>query len=134
MGLFSIQLPPGWQFFPDLHGGGVIPPGSQGVLHFHSERVADSAELPNLSRMLAGFVTLHHQPVATDQLRRLSINGSDAFAWQYVDKSEQAVRLWVVGNDAAWVFINFQASPLVAASLESEIDGIVGSLTMAMEE
>lgn len=105
--LFSVDVPDGWQFFADEHGGSLITPCQTAVLHIHSEGVSDPAELPNLTRMLAGFLTLHHKPVATDELLPIKVPEALCFAYQYAE-SERAVRVWIIGNEKAWAFLNFQ--------------------------
>lgn len=105
--LFSVAIPEGWEFFADEHGGSLITPCQTAVLHIHSEGVTDAAELPNLTRMLAGFLTLHHKPVATDELLSIKLPGALCFAYQYADL-ERAVRVWIIGNEKAWAFLNFQ--------------------------
>lgn len=105
--LFSLAVPEGWQFFADEQGGSLITPCQTAVLHIHSEAVSDAAELPNLTRMLAGFLTLHHKPVATDDLLPIKVPGALCFAYQYAE-GERAVRVWIVGNEKAWAFLNFQ--------------------------
>lgn len=105
--LFSVAVPEGWQFFPDDQGGSLITPCQEAVLHIHAEAVEDVSELPNLTRMLAGFLTQHHKPVATDELLAVKLSGALCFAYQYAEL-ERAVRLWIVGNEKAWAFLNFQ--------------------------
>ncbi|MBX3167834.1 MAG: hypothetical protein KF760_10500 [Candidatus Eremiobacteraeota bacterium] len=105
--LFSLAVPEGWQFFADDQGGSLITPCQTAVLHIHSEAVSDPAELPNLTRMLAGFLTLHHKPVATDELLPIKVAGALCFAYQYAEL-ERVVRVWILGNEKAWAFLNFQ--------------------------
>ena len=114
-GLLSFELPPDWEWYPDGQGGGAIPPDRQSVLHVRAERVEDAAQLPNLSRMLAGFLTGHVRPVATDELHPFSVVGGQGFAWHYLEEWEsegppriQSVWLWVMGNEQTWTFVNFQ--------------------------
>jgi len=107
--LFDPQIPDGWEFFPDEQGGSLIAPCRTAILHIHAEAVSDPRELPNLTRMLAGFLTLHHKPVATDELLPIKLSGALCFAYQYAD-GPRAVRVWIVGNEKTWAFINFQVS------------------------
>ena len=128
-----MQLPPSWSWFPDEAGGAAVfqPAGqtASSVLHIHVEGVDDSESLPNLSRMLAGFLTLRGRPVATDDLLELDLPNTQAFAWQY-QEGEQAVRVWVAGNELAWAFINFHCPVLLEAELRSDVDLIVASLVL----
>ena len=133
-GLFSIEVPEGWQFFPDEHGGGLIPPDKSAVVHLYGEAVEDPADLPNLSRMLAGFITLRGKAVAPDDLFRLQIKEYPAFAWRSQEKGKKAVRMWVVGNEFAWVFINFQADLDAESRWRLDVDRIVASLDLMEAE
>ena len=105
--LFAVEIPEKWEFFADEHGGSLIAPCQTAVLHIHAEAVTDAADLPNLTRMLAGFLTLHHGPVATDELLPIKLPGALCFAYQYAE-GQRAVRVWIIGNEAAWAFVNFQ--------------------------
>ncbi|MBS2039806.1 hypothetical protein JST97_32780 [bacterium] len=122
--LFSLPVPEGWQFYPDDHGGSLITPCRTGVLHLHAEKVADVSELPNLTRMLAGFLTLHHKPVATDELLPIKLPGALCFAYQYSD-GERAVRVWIVGNEKAWTFLNFQVPLASHAAYTAVVDSLI---------
>lgn len=122
--LFSVDVPEGWQFFADEHGGSLISPCQTSVLHIHSEGVSDPAELPNLTRMLAGFLTLHHKPVATDELLPVKLTGALCFAYQYAEM-ERAVRVWIIGNEKAWAFLNFQVPFARQIEYRTVIDQLV---------
>lgn len=122
--LFDCPVPPGWEFHPDEHGGGMVSAGRDAVLHVHAEEVTDPAELPNLSRMLAGFLTAHHKPVHTKELLALKLPGALGFAWQYLD-GDRAVRVWIVGHDRAWAFLNFQCPVAVEPEYREVVDGVV---------
>jgi len=122
--LFSFEAPEGWQFFADEHGGSLITPCQTAVLHIHSEGVSDPAELPNLTRMLAGFLTLHHKPVATDELLPIKLPGALCFAYQYAEM-ERAVRVWIIGNEKAWAFLNFQVPFARQIEYRTVIDQLV---------
>lgn len=122
--LFSLAVPEGWQFFADDQGGSLIAPCQTAVLHVHAEAVSDPAELPNLTRMLAGFLTLHHKPVATDDLLPIRVPGALCFAYQYAE-TERVVRVWIVGNEKAWAFLNFQVPYEREAGYRSTVDGLI---------
>ena len=124
--LYELQLPEDWLYVPDEAGGSAIPPEKDAVLHIHCEAVVDPSKLHNLSRMLAGFVTLHHRPVATDQLLEMEWEEAIGFAWQYLEESSgRAVRLWIVGHEDAWAFINFQCPEAREIGLRGQVDAIV---------
>ena len=108
------------------------------VLHIRAERVRDAAELPNLSRMLAGFLTEHVTPVATDELRAFQVEEVLGFAWQYreewEDEGERAVRVWVLGNELAWCFVSFQG-PIDSVQRDLQlVDNAIVSFRFARPE
>ncbi len=124
--LFQIEFPEDWTFYADEHGGGLVSPCRKAVLHFYAEAVHDAAELPNLSRMLAGFLTQHHRPVATDDLRQIKLPGALAFSWQFLDSLQnRAVRVWIIGNEKAWAFANFHSPLDLEPDLRSAVDQII---------
>ena len=149
--LIQFQLPPQWSWHPDEAivtppsvplkgetGGGAVPPERDCVLHFRAERVEDPTELPNLSRMMASFLTYHVRPVATDELHSFNVGGGLGFAWQYMEEWEgdptspsgpiQAIRVWVVGNEVAWVFINFQGPREIVRQRREAVEEVISSL------
>lgn len=129
--LFQLDLPEGFTWRREAGGGAALSLQPPGVLHFTVEPVENPEELPNLSRMLANFVTLHVKPVATDQLMRFQLPNSLGFAWQYREDLEggdsRLWRVWVVGNHHAYAFISFncalehqeQFQPLVDEAIRS---------------
>ena len=125
---FEIDSPTGWEFYADEdeQGGSWIPPCRGGVLHIHSEPVTDVSKTPALSRLLANFVTLHHQPVATDELLRWKIPGCLCYAWQYAEQG-QAVRLWMIGNESHWAFATFQAPLEAEPQLRQCVDEMISN-------
>lgn len=127
--IFELPAPSDWTFYPDEHGGSWIPPCQSAVLHVHAELVSDPAELPNLTRMLAGFLTQHHRPVATDELLPIKIPEALCFSWQYMEIApegwERVVRLWIVGNEKAWAFVNFQLPLTRMEALNEVVDGMI---------
>lgn len=106
---FSLELPDGWLVRRDDDRIYLISPEPPGVLCCTSEWVEDAEELPNLSRMLAGFLTRTGHPVATDELLRISnIGGGEGFCWQYFEGSTFH-RLWIFGNQACWLLWTFSS-------------------------
>ena len=128
--LFAMEIPEGWHFFADEHGGSLIPPCQTAVLHIHAEAVVDAAELPNLTQMLAGFLTLHHRPVATDELLPIKLPGALCFAYQYAE-GPRAVRVWIMGDEAAWAFVNFQVPLDRESEYRATVDGWVRSFQIS---
>lgn len=124
--LFLVEFPDDWTYYPDEHGGGVVSPCRRAVLHFYAEAVENPSELPNLSRMLAGFLTQHHRPVATDELLQIKLPGALAFSWQFLDAMQnRAVRVWVIGNEKAWTFANFHAPLDLEPQLRPSVDQMI---------
>jgi hypothetical protein len=128
--LFALEVPEGWLFYADDHGGSLIPPCKTAVMHIHAEAVTDVAELPNLTRMLAGFLTLHHSPVATDELLPIKLPGALCFAYQYAEGA-RAVRVWVLGNESAWAFVNFQVPLDREREYRSVVDQMIRSFQVS---
>ena len=130
--LIQFELPPEWQWYPDESGGGAVPPDRQSVLHVRAESVDDPAELPNLSRMMASFLTYHLRPVATDELMPFSVGGGLGYTWQYMEEWEeepriQAIRVWVMGNERAWAFANFQGPAALVQTSREQVDRVISS-------
>ena len=134
-GLIQLKFPPEWSWHPDELGGGAVPPERDCVFHVRAEPVEDVTELPNLSRMLASFLTYHVRPVATDELHSFAVGGGLGYAWQYMEEWEapeergpiQAIRVWVVGNERAWAFANFQGPMEEVRRHRQLVDEIVSS-------
>ncbi len=132
--LFELRLPEGFTWRSEAGGGAALCHQPPGVLHFSAEPVEDPDELPNLSRMLANFVTLHVKPVATDELLRLQLDNSLAFGWQYKEDLEggesRLWRVWVAGNQHAYVFISFNCSLKNQSHFQPLVDNIVSSIKL----
>jgi hypothetical protein len=132
--LFQLELPDGWHWQGEDDGGGAIAPDARGVLYITAQRVADKAQLPSLTRMLAGWLTQHVRPVATDELVSASFPGARGYAWQYteeyVDKPKHAFRVWVAGNEAAWAFLNFNVPVAKEPEGRPDVDRIIASFTL----
>lgn len=130
--LCQFVVPEGWDFYADEQGGGLVSPDRQAVLHVHCEEVTDPTELPNLSRMLAGFVTGHHRPIITQDLMPFQLPGALGFAYQY-EHDQRAVRVWIVGNPAAWAFLNFHSPLDKEEQYREAVDGFVRSFRLLEE-
>ncbi len=104
---FSLILPEGWVCKSEnerRYGVCLSPPG---VLCCTPERVTETDRLPNLARMLAGFLTRQGHPVATDELLIVSgVAGADGYSWQYVEDGS-FLRFWIFGNETRWLFLTF---------------------------
>ena len=107
---YSLVLPPGFQPNRDDEGLHCVCTAPPGILCFTAESVEDKDSLPNLSRMLAGYLTRMGHPVATDELLKVSsVPGAYGFCWQYVEK-QKFQRFWIFGNEKSWLFITFVSS------------------------
>lgn len=131
--LFSLSMPALWTLRRDegcLYLVSTTPPG---VLCSTSERVADTEELPNLSRMLAGFLTRTGHTVAPNELLILSnIPGAAGFCWQYV-QDQVFYRYWIFGNAKCWVFWNFTSAAADMESFHPVLEQIVRSLKLEFD-
>lgn len=130
-GLFELRLPSDWQWIADEAGGAAVSRQPPGVLHLSAEAVDDPADFPNLSRMLAGFLTRTGRPVATDDLLRVPLAGAEGFSWQYIEDESRAWRVWIFGNRVAWVFVSFNCALEDAPAHQPAVDGLVHSLRLA---
>lgn len=104
---FSLTLPPGFELSHQdqvVHAVSQEPPG---VLTLTAEKVGDPADLPSLSRMLAGYLTLSGHPVATDELLSVSgLVGAQGYSWQYLEEGKY-YRFWLCGNEWSWLLLTF---------------------------
>lgn len=104
------------------------------MLYISAQLVADRSQLPSLTRMLAGWLTQHVRPVATDELIAASFPGAQGYTWQYLeeyaDKERHAFRVWVAGNVAAWAFLNFNGPVSREPEVRAEVDQLVASFTL----
>jgi hypothetical protein len=107
---FSVTLPPGWAVRRDEERVYLVSAQPPGVLCCTSQRVEVADDLPNLSRMLAGFLTRTGHPVATDELMRISnVPGAAGFCWQYFEDGNFH-RIWIFGNHACWLLWTFTSA------------------------
>ena len=133
-GLYTFELPEGWNWHADDDGGGAIAPEARGLLYITAQAVADRSQLPSLTRMLAGWLTTHVRPVATDELVPTAFPGGQGYAWQYTeeyaDKEPHAFRVWVAGNEAAWAFRNFNGPVSREPHVRADVDRLVASFSL----
>ncbi len=124
---FALEIPTDWSLRRDEGRIYLVSEKPAGVLCCTCETVTDSSELPNLSRMLAGFLTRTGHPVATDELLRISnVPGAAGFCWQYFEDGTFH-RVWIFGNHSCWLFWTFTSAsgdldhfhPLLEALLKS---------------
>lgn len=127
---FSLDLPEGWEVRRDEERLYLVSERPAGVLCCTAEEVRDSAELPNLSRMLAGFLTRTGHAVATDELLRISnVPGAAGFCWQYFEDGTFH-RLWVFGNHASWLFWSFSSASSDLDHFHPLLEGLLKSLSL----
>ena len=104
---FTIELGERFAVESDEVGYQCLCQEPPAILTLLPETVENKDELPNLSRMLAGFLTRSGHPVATDELLRMTnVPGAHGFSWQYVE-NENYHRLWLFGNEASWLLMTF---------------------------
>lgn len=133
--LFTLELPPGWRWIAEQRGGSAVASDPPGVLHLSAEPVEKAEELPNLSRMLAGFVTRHVAPVTTQELIPVDFPRATGFAWQFVeetaDRPPHLWRVWIAGNEEAWCFLSFNCSYEDREAHRVTVDEVVASLSLS---
>lgn len=130
---FSLRLPDGFEVVENDVLCCVCrqPPG---VLHLTSEAVDDPKELPNLSRMLAGFLTRSGHPVATDELLRVtSVPHAHGFSWQYTEEGHYN-RLWLFGNELSWLLLHFVTPREHYAEFHEKLTGAVQTLRLRADD
>lgn len=104
---FQMELPSDWVVRRDEERIYAVCPQPPGVLCCTPQEVEDSEEFPNLSRMLAGFLTRSGHPVATDELLRITgVAHAHGFCWQYVE-DDTFHRIWIFGNARSWLLLTF---------------------------
>lgn len=104
---FTLELPEDFRVSRDGAELQCLSEDPPGVLRLTPQQVEDKSQLPNLSRMLAGFLTRTGHPVATDELLKItSVPQAHGFSWQYVE-DEKYHRFWLFGNEASWLLMTF---------------------------
>ena len=122
---FSLNLPEDFQVV-ESDGLCCVCRQPPGVLHLTPQEVDDPKDLPNLSRMLAGFLTRSGHPVATDELLRVtSVPHAHGFSWQYTEDGHYN-RLWLFGNEFSWLLLHF-------VCLQEHYTGFHEKLTKAVQ-
>lgn len=129
--IFSLRLPAGWAVRRDEERVYFISPAPPGVLCCTPERVEDPSQLPNLSRMLAGFLTRTGHPVATDELLRITgVPGAVGFCWQYFEDGTFH-RVWVFGNQVSWMLWTFSCGSADFEHFHPILEGLQKSLALS---
>jgi hypothetical protein len=127
---FSLELPE--PFLVRREGVNLqgICQDPAGVLHITPERVIDPESLPNLSRMLAGFLTRSGHPVATDELLQVtSVPDAHGFSWQYVEEKVYH-RLWLFGDEFSWLLMTFICPESDRGHFHESLQAVVNSLRL----
>ena len=127
---FSLVLPAGFQASNDEEGLHCICKSPPAILRFTAEKVEDKDALPNLSRMLAGFLTRMGHPVATDELLKLnSVPGAYGFCWQYAE-DDKFQKFWLFGNEASWFFMTLVTAENDKDTLHEPIQQMVKTIRL----
>ncbi len=133
VGDFAISYPSHWEVRVQETRSFLICLDPPGVLCCTFERVQDTTSLPNLSRMLAGYLTRNGHPVATDELLRMSGSpGLEGFSWQYKEHSV-FYRLWLYGNEKAWILLTFNTPEGDEGLFQQILNSMVRSLRFEPE-
>ena len=104
---FSLELPELFEIHREEDGLQCVCREPAAVLSLSPEVVEDSDSLPNLSRMLASFLTRMGHPVATDELLRVtSVPQAIGFSWQYMEDGKY-LRFWLFGNQFSFLLVTF---------------------------
>lgn len=130
---FSLTLPDGWMVRRDEERLFLVSKAPPGVLCCTAEFVDDPSELPNLSRMLAGFLTRTGHAVATDELLRISnVPGAAGFCWQYFEDGTFH-RIWIFGNRLSWLLWTFSSFSADLDHFHPLLEGVLKSLVLVDE-
>lgn len=131
---FSIQLPDSFQLIRDEGQLQCVCREPAGVLSLTPEAVTDPENLPNLSRMLAGFLTRTGHPVATDELLRItSVPDAHGFSWQYTEE-QNFHRLWLFGNRYSWLLLTFVCPEEARPGFHELLQNAVKTIRLKGEE
>ncbi len=127
---FALEIPEGWSIKRDEERIYLVSESPVGVLCCTPETVTDGSELPNLSRMLAGFLTRTGHAVATDELLRISnVPGAAGFCWQYFEDGTFH-RVWIFGNHTSWMFWSFTSAVADLDHFHPLLEGLLKSLSL----
>ena len=127
---FSLDLPDSFEIHRDGPRLQCVSREPVGVLSLTPEEVEDADELPNLSRMLAGFLTRSGHPVTTDELLRVSsVPEAHGFSWQYVEDSKYH-RLWLFGNKHCWLLVTFICPHEAVAEFHESLQDLVKTIRL----
>lgn len=130
---FTLTVPLEWTIRRDEDRVYFVSAHPPGVLCCTPEKVSEAQELPNLARMLAGFLTRTGHPVATDELLRITnVVGASGYCWQYFENG-MFHRLWVFGNEVSWLLLTFSSSSADYDAFHAVLETIVKSLSLAGE-
>lgn len=130
---FSLTLPDGWAVRRDEERVYLVSSQPPGVLCCTAQPVEQAEQLPNLSRMLAGFLTRTGHPVATDELLRISnVAGGTGFCWQYFEEGTFH-RIWIFGNHFSWLLWTFTSATADLDHFHPLLEGMIKSLILVQE-
>ncbi len=131
---FRLQVPPEWTVRGDDDRVYFVSTEPPGVLCCTAQRVQDAEELPNLSRMLAGFLTRSGHPVATDDLLVISGNiTARGFCWQYFEDGSFC-RIWIFGNQTSWLLITFNSAVEHLDDFHPVLEQVLKTLVLVDDE
>lgn len=130
---FTLELPETFELHRDEEGLQCVCREPAAVLSLTPQVVEDSDSLPNLSRMLAGFLTRMGHPVATDELLRItSVPQALGFSWQYVE-DEKYFRFWLFGNQFSWLLVTFTCQEHHQAKFHEVLTTCLKTLRLRLE-
>lgn len=127
---FALTVPEGWAVRRDDERVFLVSERPPGVLCCTPQVVDDPDRLPNLARMLAGFLTRTGHPVATDELLRISnVPGASGYCWQYFEGGSFH-RIWIFGNHASWLLWTFSSATSDLDHFHPQLEGLLKSLSL----
>jgi hypothetical protein len=131
---FTMELPSEFQVTKEANEIQCVCLDPPGVLRLTPEEVEDTNSLPNLSRMLAGFLTRTGHPVATDELLRVtSVPEAHGFSWQYTEDGNYH-RLWLFGNRRSWLLVTFVCPKAEQQNFHETLQSLIKTLRLRADE
>lgn len=131
---FSLELPASFLLRRDGEHLNCVCSEPPGVLTIIDEVVENPDDLPNLSRMLAGFLTRNGHPVATDELLPVRCaEDAQGFSWQYVE-DDKYFRFWLFGTLQCWVLLTFVCPQSSRAELHSILESSLKTLQLRTDD
>lgn len=113
-GVYSLDLPPRWEWAQDDGVLAIYRPDGVGALHLSvvtRETSLESAEAASL-RLALSFAKERSWPISEREVRRYHIDGSAATEFQFTESGDSPSywQVWHVVGDRCTVFVTYTSS------------------------